>query len=427
MKTLLKNARILKMTNEPIFIGDIIVEDNKISYIGESKNYEEKFDKEIDCEKNLLMPGFKNAHAHSAMTFVRSHADDMSLQDWLFGYIIPREALLTEDDVYWLSQLAFLEYLTSGITAAFDMYYFSEAIARAAEDFGFREQIILSKSYISKLDKERIIELYKQNDPEKLANYSIGLHAEYSATEDEIQTAKELVKELKAPFFTHLAETKKEVEECKERHDGLTPAEFFDKNGFWDFGGGAYHCCYMTKNDLEIFKKRDLTVVTCPGSNTKLASGVPEIETMRENNIEIAIGTDGPASNNCLDMFREMFLVAGLQKLLRKNPAATPAFEILKMATVGSARAMGLNNADTLEVGKFADIIMIDLNRPNMRPINNISKNIVFSGSKDDIKMTMINGKILYENGEFKTKVSAEKIYEKCEGITARILSAEIN
>ena len=414
------------MTDEPIFFGDVIVENNKIVYVGKSKKHEEKFDQEIDCEKNLLMPGFKNAHAHSAMTFVRSHADDMSLQDWLFDYIIPRESLLTEDDVYWLSQLAFLEYLTSGITAAFDMYYFSEAIARAAEDFGFREQIVLSKSYISKLDKEKIIKLYKQNDPEKLANYSIGLHAEYTASEDEFQTAVELVQELKAPFYIHLAETKKEVEECKEKHDGMTPAEFLDSKGLWDYGGGAYHCCYMTKNDLKIFKDRDLTVITCPGSNAKLASGIAEIETMRENNIELAIGTDGPASNNCLDMFREMFLVAGLQKLLRKDPTVTPAYEILKMATVNSARTMNLKNADTLEEGKLADLILINLNRPNMQPLNNISKNIVFSGSKDNIKLTMINGKILYQDGEFKTKVSAEKIYKKCQEITNRILTAEL-
>ncbi len=421
MKTLLKNARILKMTTEPIFTGEVVVTDNRISFVG-PKAPQDHYDHIIDCGQNLLMPGFKNAHAHSAMTFLRSHADDMNLHDWLFDYVFPYEALLEPDDIYWLSQLAFLEYLTSGITAAFDMYFYPESLARAAKDFGFRENILLMKSNSAQIGKDKIAALFRRNHPDNLVNYSIGFHAEYTVEDAELAMINELIHEFKAPFFTHLAETKQEVEECKERHNGMTPAEFLDSKGLWDFGGGAYHCCHMTKRDLEIFKKRNLTVVTCPGSNTKLASGVAEIETMREMNIEIAIGTDGPASNNCLDMFREMFLTTGFQKLLRKDPAVTPAREILKMATLGSARAMGLNNVDTLEAGKLADIIMLNLNRPNMQPLHDITKNIVFSGSKDNIKMTMINGQILYENGKFKTPISPEQIYAQCQKITDRIM-----
>lgn len=424
MRILFKNARILKMTTEPVFEGEVVVDGNKIEYVGAAKEYKTKFDRVIDCEKNLLMPGFKNAHAHSGMTFLRSHADDMNLHDWLFDYVFPYEAMLLPDDIYWLSQLAFLEYLTSGITAAFDMYFYPKSLAKAAEDFGFRENILLMKSESAKIGAEEIRELYGQNAPENLVNYSIGFHAEYTVEPDELKIINDLIHEFKAPFFTHLAETKQEVEGCKERRGGMTPAEFLDSLGLWDYGGGAYHCCYMTKRDLEIFKKRDLTVVTCPGSNTKLASGVAEIETMREMNIEVAIGTDGPASNNCLDMFREMFLTTGFQKLLRKDPAVTPAREILRMATVESAHAMGLSNADILEEGKLADVIMIDLKRPNMQPLHDIAKNLVFAGSKDNVKMTMINGKILYENGEFKTPVAAEEIYGQCQKITDRIMNS---
>ena len=427
MKTLLKNARILKMTTDPIFIGDCIVDGNKISYLGPSKSYKEKFDRIIDCEKNLLMPSFKNAHAHSAMTFLRSHADDLSLQDWLFDEVFPYEARLTGEDIYWLSMLAFLEYLTSGITAAYDMYFFPPMLKKAAEDFGFRENILLMLSEDSGIGEDTILDLMKSNSPDALVNFSFGMHSEYTADEKTLSRAKAFIESNHLPFYTHLSETEREVSECKERRGGQTPAEFFDSEGFWNYGGGAYHCCYMTENDLEIFKKRDLTVVTCPGSNTKLASGVAEIEKMREKSIELAIGTDGPASNNCLDMFREMFLTAGLQKLLRKDPVATPAYEILKMATVGGAHAMGLENADILEEGKLADLILIDLSRPNMRPLQNISKNLVFSGSKENVKMTMINGKILYENGVFSTPISPETIYAKCEEITARIFSEPKN
>lgn len=415
------------MNQEPIFIGDCVVNDNKISYLGPKKSYNEKFDRIIDCEKNLLMPSFKNAHAHSSMSFLRSHADDLSLHDWLFDEVFPYEARLIPDDIYWLSMLSFLEYLTSGITAAYDMYFFPKTIKKAAEDFGFRENILLMLSEDSKIDEDEILDLQKTNSPDSLVNFSFGMHSEYTADEKTLSRAKSLISSAHLPFYTHLSETINEVEECKERRNGRTPAEFFDSEGFWEFGGGAYHCCYMTENDLEIFKNRNLTVVTCPGSNTKLASGVAEIEKMRRKNIEIAIGTDGPASNNCLDMFREMFLVAGLQKLLRKDPVATPSFEILKMATIGGAHAMKLENVDILEEGKIADMILIDLNRPNMRPLNNVSKNIVFSGSKDNIKMTMINGKILYENGEFFTPISPEKIYDKCEEISKRIFSEPKN
>ena len=426
MKILFKNARILKMTEEPIFVGDVIVENNKIKYVGPSKKHDEKFDREIDCEKNLLMPGFKNAHAHSAMSFLRSHADDLSLHDWLFNCVFPYEALLTEEDVYWLSQLSFLEYLTSGITAAFDQYYFPKSIAKAAEDFGMRELLLFTQSETSKISREDLGNLYEQNSEDSLVNYCFGFHAEYTVDPTELETIAEFVHKYKAPFYTHLAETAQEVSECKERRDGMTPAEFIDSKGLWDYGGGAYHCCYMTKHDMQIFKDRDLTVVSCPGSNAKLASGIAEIETMRKMSIEMALGTDGPASNNALDMFREMFLVAGLQKLTCKDPVATPAREILKMATIGSAHAMNLKNSDILEEGKFADIIMIDLNRPNMQPINDIANNLVFSGSKENVKMTMINGKILYENGEFHTKYSTKTIYDKVTEIANRIFSTVV-
>ena len=421
MSILLKNARILKMTAEPIFEGEIVVTGNKIEYVGPKRKHTEKFEQEIDCEGNLVMPGFKNAHAHSGMSFLRSRADDMALAEWLSEQVFPYEAFLTEEDIYWLSQLSFLEYLTSGITAAFDQYYFPQATAKAAEDFGMRELILITSSQQSRIGYDEMLQKIGENDRGALVNYCLGFHAEYTVEPEEIEIIKAVSKKLKTPFFTHLAETRKEVSECKERRDGMTPAEFVDSLGLWDYGGGAYHCCYMTANDLKIFKEKDLSVVSCPASNAKLASGIAEIETMRRESIEIALGTDGPASNNALDMFREMFLVAGLQKILCKDPVATPAWEVLKMATLGSAHAMNLEDANILEAGKFADLIMVDLKRPNMQPLHHITNNLVFSGSKENIKMTMINGKILYKDGEFQTKISADKVYNKVQEISDRI------
>ena len=172
---------------------------------------------------------------------------------------------------------------------------------------------------------------------------------------------------------------------------------------------------------MEILKKRGMYVVTNPGSNTKLASGIAPISDYMKMGIPIAIGTDGPASNNCLNMFREMFLVTGLAKLRDNDASSVNAYEILKMATVNGAHAMGLNNCDVLEAGKTADLIVIDLNQPNMQPLNNIAKNIVYSGSNSNVKLTMIGGIIRYEDGNYNIGVSPEEIYAKAEQIKDRI------
>lgn len=226
----------------------------------------------------------------------------------------------------------------------------------------------------------------------------------------------ELAHKYKAPVFTHLAETEAEVQGCIERY-GMTPMAFLDSLGMFDFGGGGYHCVYMTDEDIAIMKKRGMTAVSNPGSNTKLASGIAPITRYLENGVPVALGTDGPASNNCLDMFREMFLVTGLGKLREKDAAAVDAVEVLKMATVNGAKAMGLTEADVLAEGKLSDMIMIDLHMPNMQPLNNIAKNIVYSGSKINVKMTMIHGNILYEDGIFHTEEQPEEIYRKANEI----------
>ena len=176
-------------------------------------------------------------------------------------------------------------------------------------------------------------------------------------------------------------------------------------------GGGGFHCIHMTEEDLEIFKERGLYVVTNPASNMKLASGIPPLTKMLQMGIPVAIGTDGPASNNCLDMFREMFLVTGLAKLKEKDAAVVDAKEVLYMAAVQGARAIGLADCDSLAPGKQADLIMIDLHQPNMQPLNNLTKNIVYSGSKQNVVMTMIAGKILYEKGEFYVPEDVERLY----------------
>lgn len=419
MKILLKNAKILTMITPEITSGNIVIIDNKIAYIGEDVSSFVPFDVVRDIEGNLLMPGFINAHTHSAMTFLRSKADDHDLQDWLFNNVIPRENFLTDNDVYELDKIAFLEYFTSGITTCFDQYYFPLATLKAAEEMGMR--VTLLGTYNSLYGKEDLKKLYHDiNDKEGLVKYCFGIHAEYTVPDDELEIMNQIVHEEKAMFYTHISETEKEVRECKERRN-VSPVSFLINKGVYDYGGGGYHCVHFDDNDAKLFKEHDLTVVTCPGSNTKLASGVAPIQKYLDLGINIAIGTDGPASNNCLDMFKEMALVFSLSKVTTKDPKSLNAFEILKMATVNGAKAMGLKYNGTLKVGNYADIIEIDLSRPNMQPINNIVNNIVYSGSKDNIKMTMINGKIVYADRKFFINEDINKIYQECQKITERI------
>ena len=421
MRILFKNARILTMKDENIIEGNLVVIDNRIAYIGNEYKPFEPFDRIIDCQKNLLMPGFKNAHAHSAMVFLRGKADDLPLQQWLFDVCFPHENNLKPGDIYYLNKVGYLEYLTTGITACFDYYFFMDDMVKAAEEFGMRT-LLLDTYDRDQASVEKMVNFYNRYNSKKdsLVRVAIGLHSEYTSTPLLREKTKEVIDRAHAPFFTHISETEKEVKECVERH-GMTPAKFLYEQGMFAYGGGGYHCVHFTDEEIKIFKDNNLTVVSCPCSNAKLASGVAPLTRFYEEGINIALGTDGPASNNGLDMFKEMYLAASLQKLANKNAKNIPAFEFLKMATVNGAKAMGLDDADVLDVNKLADIIMIDLQRPSMQPINNIVTNLVYAGSKDNIKMTMIDGKILYEDGKFFIKESVEDIYKNAEIVNQRL------
>lgn len=432
MNIRLYNARILTMQEgEQIFEGEIWIRDDRILYVGNGKNvdgvYDELkipcliWDREVDCEKNLLMPGFKNAHTHSGMTVLRSYADDLPLKDWLNKQVFPVEAKLTAEDICELTKLAVLEYLTSGITAVFDMYLTPESIARAFDEMGMRcVQVGAVNNFSQSL--ELVEEMYqKLNQKSSLQSYMLGFHAEYTCSPELLKGIAALAHKYKAPVFTHLSETEEEVAGCRERY-GVTPLKYLDGLGIFDYGGGGYHCVHVTEEEIGIMKAKGLYAVTNPGSNVKLASGIAPISDFLKAGIPVAIGTDGPASNNCLDMFREMFLVTGLAKLKQKDASAVDAMEVLKMATVNGALAMGLRDADILAAGKLADIIMIDLMQPNMQPINNIPKNIVYSGSKSNVAMTMIGGKILYEKGRFFLAEQPEDIYRKAGQIKERLV-----
>lgn len=427
------NAKILCLKDDAkreyqITEGELWVRGDAIAYIGDGRDTVSvlqpgetiQWDREIDASGKLLVSGFKNAHTHTAMTFLRSYADDLPLQSWLNDQIFPREGQLTEDDVYWLNILGIMEYLTSGITSNFDMYFFPPMDAKASVDTGFRTvQTSGLNNYGGTV--ELLEENYHiVNEMSDLTSFIVGFHAEYTTSMELMEGVAGLAQKLKSPVFLHNAETKLEVEECKARY-GKTPTQLTEELGMYAYGGGGYHCVWMEDQDVEIFKKRRLTAVTNPASNLKLASGIAPVSRYLAEGIPVAIGTDGPASNNCLDMFREMFLTTALAKVKEMDAAAVPANEVFYMATTAGARAMGLDDCDDLAVGKKADLVMIDLMQPNMQPENNLVKNLVYSGSKQNVALTMVNGRILYEGGRFDIGSDPKEIYAKANAIIGRM------
>lgn len=410
--------RISYISGTTVGVGGEKLENAKDVVRGVKSNIE--FQNEIDLDGNLIMPGFKNAHTHTAMTFLRSFADDMKLQDWLFEQIFPREAKLNADDIYWADILGIMEYLTSGITSNFDMYFFPPMNAKASVDCGFRTVQTSGLNNFGGTVEEMEENYNIINEMSDLSSFIIGFHAEYTTSKEIMEGVSKLANKVKSPIYLHNSETASEVLECKERW-GKTPTELMESMGMYTYGGGGYHCVHMAPEDFEIFKKRGLYVVTNPASNLKLASGVAPINKFIQQDIPVAIGTDGPASNNALDMFREMFLTTALAKVREGDAACVPAEEVLYMATCNGAKCMGLECSDRLDVDKKADIICIDLQSPNMQPMNNIVKNIVYSGSKQNVLFTMVNGKMLYEKGKFNIGFDSKEVYSKVNAIINRM------
>lgn len=421
MKTLLKNARILSMKdNEKIYVASIIIIDDSIAYIGDDFIKFGPFDKIIDINGNVIMPGFKNAHGHAPMSFARALTDGEKLHDWLNNTIFPIEENLNSEDSYLFAKISFLEYLTSGITSSSEMYYFPDQIAKAAIEMGYKVHLVLGgvKNFI---DAEQLITKLNKLDS-NLVTFNLGLHAIYSYDNDFYLENVKVFHKYHSPLFIHASETKKELDDSLKEYN-MSPIQFFDSVGYFDFGGTIYHCNYLLDDDYEIIKRRKLHPVTCPGSNSKLASGICPVRKILDSNIPLAIGTDGPASNDSLDMFYEMKLVLDYQKILYQDASIIKPLEVLKMATVNGALAMGLNDCLYVEVGQKADLIEIDLADPSMQPINDIETNIVLSGSKRIIKMTMVNGKILYRNNEFSLNESLNDIYNKVKNERDRLVS----
>ncbi|MEG2669674.1 MAG: amidohydrolase [Oscillospiraceae bacterium] len=353
MSILIKNVTAVTMTDENPVIDNayVAVKDNKISYVGVNEP-NENFDIIIDGDKKVVMPGLVNAHAHVAMTLLRSYADDMSLHDWLFKKIIPYEDNLTPEMVYEGSTIGLKEMIESGTTCFNDMYFFQEETAKAARELGVRAVLnegITDDVYDKKLQKTiDLIENIK-NDGDMI-KVGISPHAVYTCTPETLEKCAKYAYENDLNIHTHLSETTKENIDCIAEY-GKTPTQLMLDVGLFEKNAIVAHCVALTHKDVEILSKNNVTVVHNPISNLKLASGVADVPELVKNGVNVALGTDGAASNNNLDLFEEIKMTGILHKGIKKDPTILPAFEVLKMATVNGAVALGYDNLGVIKEG----------------------------------------------------------------------------
>jgi len=426
---LVSGAFILTLTNQGIIEdGAIVTKGNIIFDIGKKDILEERYlpKRRLEYGHGLIMPGLINAHTHIAMTLFRGLADDLPLMEWLNEYIFPAERKLTAEMVYWGSLLGCAEMILSGTTTFCDMYLFSDQVAEAANRAGIRAVVgevlydFPSPNY-GDLENgfrytEELINKWEENP---LISVAVEPHALFTCSPDLLKRARDLAERYSTPLIIHLSETEEEVKEIKRRY-GCTPVRHLHNLGILDKRLIAAHCVILTEEDISLLAKYQVNVVHNPESNLKLASGIAPIPKLLESGITVALGTDGPSSNNDLDMFLEMGTAARIHKVKNLDPEIMKSEEVLKMATINGAIALGLNEIGTLKAGKRADIIVIDLNRPHLIPIYNPYSHLVYSATGSDVITTIIDGKIIMENRELHT-LDLDEIKEKLKEIIKKL------
>lgn len=407
----------------------VVTEDSCIKYIGKDRP-EGEFDRKYDGKKKLLMPGFFNSHAHSPMSLMRGYGENLALHDWLNKKIFPFEAKLTGNAVYWGTLLSYAESLRFGIVSSSEMYYFMDDMVKAAADSGIKANI--SRAIVnfdesdpwlmpSMQEMKHAFEEYHNTQDERI-KIDASIHAEYTSNHLAVSAVADYAKKVGARMHVHASETETEHEECKARHGGKTPVQYFDSLGLFDTPTTAAHCVWIEDEDYEILKAKKATVAANSVSNLKLASGVSNVPRMLKAGLNVAIGTDSTASNNSLNFIEEMKAFATAPKAWYKDPQAVSPAETLYAATRAGALGQGREDCGVLKVGAKADLIAIDLSGPHMYPIHDLKNNIVYSASGSDVCLTMVDGRVLYDDGEFVT-IDLEKAIFEAEKATEKILN----
>lgn len=415
MSILIKNITVLSMNGREELINNtnIYITDNKISHIGDLRN-DIEVERIIDGKNKLAMPGLINSHTHIGMSLLRNYADDLPLFDWLSKKIWPIEDKLNSKDMYWGSLLSMVEMIQSGTTSFCDMYFIMEEVAKGVEESGMRA--VLTRGLVEeknnpdrKLNEAR--ELYR--DWHGKANGRIRTmvapHAPYTCSDEFLLKTMDLAKELNTGIHIHLSETKKEVEDSYTLH-GKSPIMHVNDLGLFDFHTIGAHCVHVDDADIELMFEKNVHPVNNPGSNLKLGSGFSPVDKMLKRGIKVALGTDGSSSNNNLNMFKEINLAAIVNKAVNMDAESVPAFAAIEMATINGAKALDWSDEiGSIEVGKKADMILVDLDKPHLYPRHNIVSSIAYSAAGSDVDTVIIDGKIIMEK-RIITTLDVEKI-----------------
>lgn len=404
--------------------ADLYVEGNRIVSIDEEpKGFQAE--KIIEGKDRLAIPGLINCHTHSYMSFMRNVADDLSFMDWLFGTIDPIEQKMTDEDTYWGACLAIIEMMKSGTTCFNDMQMNIHQTTRAVKESGMRA--VICRGLVGSGDDEggqmRLRQAFEERDAARdcdRLSFMLGPHAPYTCDEGYMRIVSEEAKKNHMRIHVHLSESESEIQQIKEKY-GCSPIEMAERNGLFDVPAIAAHCVQITESDMEILKAKGVSVVTNPASNMKLGNGFAPVPEMLEKGINVCIGTDGAASNNSLNLFHEMSLLALIHKGVKKTPQCISAAQNFRIATINGAKALGLSEEiGSLEVGKKADIAILNLNTPSLTPRNNLLAGLSYSANGSEVETVIIDGKITMENRRVLT-MDEEVVYEKVNAIITRM------
>lgn len=413
------NTTILTMNQEEApFIGDIVIHNDRIEHVIriDQQSIESIIPpltdddvQVIDGTGKVTMPGLINAHQHTPMNLLKGFSDDLKLMDWLEKKMFPAEARMTPEDIYWGSQLSMAEMIRSGTTTFADMYMHMNKIAQAVDEVGMRASLTRGLVFHDDDHGVRIreaIELVENwhGQADGRITTMFGPHAPYTCPPEPLQEVMRLAKQYDLPIHIHLAETKEEVITMRERYQ-QTPTQYLYELGLFEqLHVMLAHSVHLTKRDIQYLKGMRGGVIHNPVSNLKLGCGIAPITEMKQQGITVGLGTDGAGSATTLDMFQEIKAATWLQKLDYGDPTVLPAYQSLQMATIESAKLLAIDHeTGSLEVGKKADMILIDLNRPHLQPVHNIVSLLAYSVNGADVDTTIVNGKILMQNRQLLT------------------------
>lgn len=434
LDTLIKNVTAVTMDDENNIYSDafIGIKDGKITYVGKEQPAEEA-KKVIDGAGMIAMPGLVNTHSHAAMSLMRGYADDYVLQEWLNDHVFPIEGKLQGDDVYWAMLWTQAEMLATGTIAYTDMYMHLPKMAQAAVDGGLYANVsngamcfdpagyCFDTDSVTRQNRE-VLERWHNADSGRV-KLDVSIHAEYTSFPKLWQDFSAFAWENDLNMHVHLSETRSEHEGCLAKY-GKTPAAILEENGVFNTRTTAAHCVWVSNEDLEILANKQVTVAHNPVSNLKLASGVAPVTRMVEKGVNVALGTDGVCSNNNHDLFEEIKMSALLQKGFTGDPRVIPAQEALYMATRAGAFAQGREQEiGQLKEGFDASLILVNTQKPGLYPVHNPVSTLAYSARGGDVHLTMIRGKVLYENGVY-TSLDIEGIRARMVPILNRLFHA---